>query len=143
MTFSPIVLQILQVGFVGLAFLLAYMAYRLLHAQSEKEKPNKQVLDSTSKYMTFALALALIAVAGQLAQSLIPANIPSDIDGRLKNLSSRIDAYKIKGLYLHTCARESDRCNCPPGYRVVESSDSLPITNYGAPNSANRLLCIQ
>jgi hypothetical protein len=89
------VLQILQIGVVGLAFLLAYMAYRLLHTQSEKEKPNQKVLDATSRYMVFALALSLVAVAGQMAQSLLPANVPSDIDGQLRTLKERLDGIRL------------------------------------------------
>lgn len=89
------VLQILQVGFVGLAFLLAYMAYRLLHAQSDREKPNQRILDATSKYMVFALALSLVAVAGQVAQSFLPANVPSDVEGRLSALAKRLDGLRL------------------------------------------------
>ena len=89
------VLQILQVGFVGLAFLLAYMAYRLLHAESNKEKSNQAILNATSKYMTFALALSFVAVGGQVAQSFIPANIPSDIEGRLDTLTRRLEGIQL------------------------------------------------
>jgi hypothetical protein len=92
---SPLVLQILQVGFVGLAFLLAYMAYRLLHAQADRKEPNQAILDATSRYMLFALGMALLAVAAQLAQSLLPVNVPSDIDGRLTRLTARVDNIRL------------------------------------------------
>jgi hypothetical protein len=90
------VLQILQLGVVGLAFLLAYMGYRLLHAQAAKDKPNQRILDATSKYMVFAISLSLVALIGQVAQSLLPANVPSDIEGRLQRLSARLDGIRLQ-----------------------------------------------
>ena len=60
-----VIVQILQIGIVGLAFLLAYMAFRVLKSESDKPTPSKEVLSATSKYMTFALLLSLIAVGGQ------------------------------------------------------------------------------
>ena len=93
--------------------------------------------------MVFALALALVAVAGQLAQSLIPANIPSDVAGQLQRLSARIADYKVKDLYIHTCSAGPDPCKCPPGYHFAQAADVQPITNYGAPGVASRLLCLK
>lgn len=124
MAISPLVLQILQVGFVGLAFLLAYMAYRLLHAQADRDKPNQSILDATSRYMLFALGMALLAVAAQLAQSLLPVNVPSDIDGRLTRLAARVDNIRL-------VARDAGRSpNYGCGGTQKSESDSLKVM-YG------------
>lgn len=70
MNFS-IVLQILQVGSIGLAFLLAFMAYRLLQRESEKKAPSGEIINATTKYMTFAILLSLVAVLGQAANTYV------------------------------------------------------------------------
>jgi uncharacterized membrane protein YidH (DUF202 family) len=94
------IIQILQIGFVGLAFLLAYMAYKLLRAQSDREKPNQKILDATSRYMSFALALAGVAVVAQVAHALLErkdgVSAPAgDIAIEVKRLSNRIDGIRL------------------------------------------------
>ncbi len=57
-------LEILQLGFVGLGFLLAGLAYRLLREEIVRQgRERPEMLKTIRYYMVFALALGCIAAA--------------------------------------------------------------------------------
>ena len=54
------IVQILGLGAIGLGFLLAVLAYRLLTNEQEKKTPSQGILRAIYVYMAFSLALLLI-----------------------------------------------------------------------------------
>lgn len=56
------ILEILELGFIGLAFLLAYFAYRLLVSEQHKNEPDQNRQKLIYVYMGFALILGGMAV---------------------------------------------------------------------------------
>jgi hypothetical protein len=57
--------KILSVGFSGFAFLLAWMAYRLLLKEQEMRTPSTSILHSIGLYMAFSVGLALLNLAAE------------------------------------------------------------------------------
>jgi hypothetical protein len=53
------VVKILGYGVIGLGFLLAFMAYRLLSAEQKKPKPNEKMLRSIRDYMIFSIGMII------------------------------------------------------------------------------------
>lgn len=99
-----LVVQILQIGFVGFAFLLALLAYRLLREQSGKERPSQAVLDGISRYMVFAIGLCLLAVVAQVVDAGVrgrtegPGHPPvelSDLKRQVAQLASRLSGIRL------------------------------------------------
>ena len=147
-----LVVSILQVGFVGFAFLLAFLAYRLLRNESDKEKPKTAILQATSKYMTFAVILCFLAVAAQFGQSYLERKEPQTTDGSsadsgkqievlkaeidgLKNVISRAGERRDGDLYEidSDLAPKADRAQCPPGTFISTVSISKASrAKYGA-----------
>jgi hypothetical protein len=101
-----------------------------------------------------------VAVSAFVAGYAVNQYVSSTVDSRVgpmeqeqRALSKRVDElngtatalqdYKIKDLFLHTCPAGQDPCACPPDYRHARSSDSAPITNYGVPEIASRILCVK
>ena len=60
------VLKILQVGVIGLGFLLALLAYHLLTKEQTQETPRPDILKSIYVFMSFSVTLCVIGVASQL-----------------------------------------------------------------------------
>ncbi|ANB22177.1 hypothetical protein A6K25_13375 [Alteromonas stellipolaris] len=97
------VIEILQIGIVGLAFLLAFMAFKLLREQGGRKEPNANILHATSKYMTFSLLLALISVSGQGLNTYLKSQ-PSYAEGKvsdevlvlINDLNRRIDGIRLR-----------------------------------------------
>lgn len=65
------ILDILRLGFSGLIFLFAALAYRLLSKEQERDKPNEKILKNVRFFALFALALALVAGSFSLAETLL------------------------------------------------------------------------
>jgi hypothetical protein len=56
------VVEILRVGFSGLIFLLAFLAYRLLAKEQVKNDPDTRILNAITSYRAYTLIAALITV---------------------------------------------------------------------------------
>ena len=52
------VLEILKLGFVGIAFVLAALAYLLLKAEQKMDRPRKKMIHPIYAFMAFSLILA-------------------------------------------------------------------------------------
>jgi hypothetical protein len=63
------VVEILGYGVMGLGFLLAFFAYRLLLKEQKKEPPRSQILRSIYFYMTFSIVLCGIGFAAELVHT--------------------------------------------------------------------------
>lgn len=55
-----IAVRILQVGFSGFAFLLAYLSYRLLRSEQARDSVRTEIINSVRWYMKWAFALAIL-----------------------------------------------------------------------------------
>jgi hypothetical protein len=56
------VLEILKLGFIGLAFLLAFLAYTLLLIEQRREEPRPNQLAAISRFMIFSLILGIMVI---------------------------------------------------------------------------------
>jgi len=54
------VLEILKIGFSGFAFLLAFLAYRLLFTEQKREVPRENQLNAISRFMGFSIILGIM-----------------------------------------------------------------------------------
>ncbi|WDE04781.1 hypothetical protein SG34_026290 [Thalassomonas viridans] len=57
------ILEILKLGFIGLAFLLAFFAHGLLSAEQRREVSRPAHLEAISKFMVFSLILGAMSIA--------------------------------------------------------------------------------
>lgn len=57
------ILEILKLGFIGLAFLLAFLAYRLLSTEQRSKISRPAHLEAISKFMAFSLVLGVMSIA--------------------------------------------------------------------------------
>ena len=69
------VLEILRLGFVGIAFLLAGLAYLLLRREQERAEPRAGMLRPIYVFMGFALVLAAASLYTQIRPP--PGSSPS------------------------------------------------------------------
>ena len=65
------VLEILKLGFIGLAFLLAFLAYKLLATEQRREISRPAHLEAISKFMTFSLALGVLSIMSPFIPKLL------------------------------------------------------------------------
>jgi len=56
------VVEILKVGFSGLIFLLAFLAYRLLSKEQDKSKPDTKILNAITSYRAYTLIAAVLTL---------------------------------------------------------------------------------
>jgi hypothetical protein len=70
------VVQVLQIGVIGLGFLLALLAYRLLSREQSRGKPNADILAQVRTYMIFSL---LLCALGLLSEYLKDRHHPEDV----------------------------------------------------------------
>lgn len=66
------VVKILGYGVIGLGFLLAFMAYRLLSAEQRKPKPTDRMLKAIREYMYFSIAITILGGVFLLADKFVP-----------------------------------------------------------------------
>lgn len=59
------VVDILQIGVIGLGFLLAFLAYYLLTKEQKQEKPRSAILNSIYVFMFFSVVLCIIGFFSQ------------------------------------------------------------------------------
>ena len=60
MPFGDAIVPILQTGLAGLAFLLAYLSFRLIASEQKKDKPKPAVLQTARHYFYLCILLAVI-----------------------------------------------------------------------------------
>lgn len=60
------VVQILQIGVIGLGFLLAFLAYSLLTKEQKQNTPRSDILKSIYIFMSFSVVLCVIGIVSQL-----------------------------------------------------------------------------
>jgi hypothetical protein len=72
------VVDILRLGAIGLGFLLALMAYRLLAKEQAKEVPREAILLATRSYMLFAIVLVVVAAIAELIKPMTTTTAISD-----------------------------------------------------------------
>jgi hypothetical protein len=61
-----VLLEALRYGAIGLAAILAVLAYLLLRAEQDKTKPNQSILKTIRQFMLFALAIAFAGIAAEI-----------------------------------------------------------------------------
>lgn len=71
------VIPILQTGLAGLAFLLAFLSYRIISAEQKKTNPRNQILNSARVYFILCIVLAAVVGGFQLVKS-----FTGDVDAR-------------------------------------------------------------
>ncbi len=101
------VVKVLQIGVIGLGFLLAVLAYNLLTKEQKQSNPRSDILKSVYVFMSFSVVLCIIGIISQLF----------DIKDGNTNLSP---------------ARSSpDKTNVLYNYFPYSSSDSTRFCNNG------------
>lgn len=65
------VVKILQVGFGGFGFLLAFFTYRIIAAEQRQKPPNDNILVSANRYMAFALAMGVLSICATVVNVLL------------------------------------------------------------------------
>jgi len=60
------VVKILQIGVIGLGFLLAVLSYNLLTKEQKQNKPRTDILKSVYVFMSFSVVLCVIGIVSQL-----------------------------------------------------------------------------
>jgi hypothetical protein len=68
------VVQILGYGTIGLGFLLAFLAYRLLNREQSIESPREGILKAISKFMIFSFSLCGLGLSSELAREYFAKN---------------------------------------------------------------------
>lgn len=60
------VVSILQIGVIGLGFLLAVLAYHLLTKEQKQDKPRSEILKSVYIFMFFSVVLCVVGIVSQV-----------------------------------------------------------------------------
>lgn len=66
------VVKILGYGVIGLGFLLAFMAYRLLSEEQKKPRPTDKMLKAIREYMYFSIAITILGGAFLMVDKFVP-----------------------------------------------------------------------
>jgi hypothetical protein len=64
--------KILNYGVIGLGFLLAFLAYRLLTKEQQKQEPQRSMLTAIYVFMFFSFALCVIGLASEFTKNITP-----------------------------------------------------------------------
>ena len=67
------ILEILRLGAIGLGFLLAFLAYRLLGKEQKEREPREAILASVHRYMFFAVSIIVLGIVGEVTSKFFPA----------------------------------------------------------------------
>jgi hypothetical protein len=119
----PIVVDILKAGIAGLAFLLLFMAFRLLSKEQEKDAPHALIIKTIRYYMLISLAFAVmvgmfdVTVRYLLADS--PKTAPVKVAGKFvppipPQVTIEVSGVKARKWYL------------PPSGELKEDLSPLP-----------------
>ncbi|MGM8227791.1 DUF4019 domain-containing protein [Cellvibrio sp. ARAG 10.3] len=60
------IVRILGLGTIGLGFLLAVMAFRLLNAEQNLDNPRENILSATNRFMIFSFSLCILGISSEL-----------------------------------------------------------------------------
>jgi hypothetical protein len=78
------VIQILQLGFSGFAFLMAGLSYRLLVIEQKRsDNPRKTILSAVRNYMGYTIALCILVLGGTFLEKYLNNSIEIEKDKRL------------------------------------------------------------
>lgn len=78
------IVEILQIGFAGFAFLMAGLSFKLLRQEQARDgTPRKSILDAIQRYLRYTLAMALLVASVSLIQPVVEASVE---DGRREGL---------------------------------------------------------
>lgn len=58
--------RILGIGIIGLGFLLAFLAFRLLNREQAVAKPRETILKAINRFMIFSVGLCIIGLSSEL-----------------------------------------------------------------------------
>ena len=83
------VFEILEQGFIGLAFLLAFLAYKLLSAEQKKEKSSSERLELISNFMKFSLVLCVMAIGSPHIPALLEEKTNPLMEHMLESAKNR------------------------------------------------------
>jgi chromosome segregation ATPase len=82
--------QVLSYGVIGLGFLLALLAYYLLHKEHGRQRPNKSILKSVYVFMAFSIVLVIAGLSAELlkhAEVIQLSELKQQADSCLKDAS--------------------------------------------------------
>lgn len=133
------IVSILQIGTVGLGFLLAYFAFRLLRKEQEKAEPRVKNLRATYTFMLFSLLLVILGGAFEVVPQFI--NDESAAIQCSKNQCIRSDgncgSVKLSAgaIYVDDDAQNSNNACCTISQEQIlpnrwEASDLASGSNY-------------
>lgn len=117
------VLAILQIGVIGLGFLLAVLAYNLLTKEQKQNTPRSDILKSIYVFMSFSVVLCVIGIVSQVFDIQKGNALPPPT-------SSSLETNNI--LYSYFPYGDSDNPRfCNDGkFEYSEEKTSLTGTNY-------------
>jgi len=120
------VVEILQIGVIGLGFLLAFLAYHLLTKEQRQDNPRPIIIRSIHVFMTFSVVLCLIGVLSQQIQGLFKAGdltAPSPQEGN-SNHQELLDELAIANLNVEELGSELQRLE-NKNIELVEENKSI------------------
>jgi len=65
------VVPILQTGLAGLAFMLAFLSYRIISTEQDKDEPRNQILKSARNYFILCILLAAVVGGFQVTKTIV------------------------------------------------------------------------
>jgi cytochrome bd-type quinol oxidase subunit 1 len=95
---------ILSYGVIGLGFLLALLAYRLLGREQQKETPRKSILIAIHVFMIFSVVLCLIGFGSEIAKATLPEpaaiaalkNKMDELEGKMEQQELLIERFRAR-----------------------------------------------
>jgi hypothetical protein len=74
-TFNFDVVDILRIGVIGLGFLLALLAYKLLSNKGNKQEPRQSIINATYVFMVFSIACLGIGLLSKVFKEKNPIEV--------------------------------------------------------------------
>ena len=66
MEITPLIVDILKLGLIGLVFLLMFLGFRLLNNEQKKKEPNKDLLKRASLFVWQSIIVAVLVGAVEI-----------------------------------------------------------------------------
>jgi hypothetical protein len=115
--------KILGYGVIGLGFLLALLAYRLLAKEQSKASPNKVVIQSIYRFMVFSFSLCAVGLASEFLRSDKGGGVCSKIENSIGDIRKNVSSIELSETrYLAKLradrddARQAQRLNIDTGH---------------------------
>lgn len=120
------VVEILQIIGAGIAFMLAFLAYRLLAQQGNRDNVDQRVLDHIRSFMIFAFSLGVLAIGAQVLNSYIEkVSLPERVN-HSAFLSQKIElGNEQETLVIQGGSREAG--SCPEGFVITGISNAARV----------------